>query len=360
MRTSQKTRAWALLVAIVLGAHYTQAEGRLYGDAFVAMANAERLVKFQIALRRADGAPIAGAIVTLIAKGAQANGRTDGQGRCDLSTGLATDETRVAVKTTGGPLKNGQFEVDDMVRRVYWIDVPAGADSVKSEIALERAVSVSGRVVARDGDVPHSTVGVMNSANVCRVDKEGRFRIPVLKDAKAELFIVTHGVPVALLSLDNAAADIDFGEVRLALIDGSSSVGIRLDQAEKVDHRIENFGAGVSLISSTASVVLTFVLKDGLAVASNATGALPRVASGTYYITPGLFGNSASLRVLAAVREGRIADLDKAGVPKVTAAPQAEATVTVRVPDALVSINKLPELPALPSAGELAKPKPEK
>lgn len=85
-------------------------------------------------------------------------------------------------------------------------------------------------------------------------------------------------------------------------------------------------------------------------------GELPKIPAGTCYITPGLFGNTPSFKVLDLIRAGRQAELDKAGMPKITAVADRETSLTINLPEVEAVFEKLPEVPPVPPAPPAPEP----
>jgi hypothetical protein len=244
-------------------------------------------------------------------------------------------------------LDKPEAQVLGLINKVYWVDVASGALAAHLAIALEPVKIVSGRFLTVDGKPLKGTVAIQSALNRSRVGLDGRFRIPVPENRAEYVYFVAHGYPVKSLHVDPLAEDRDFGDIEVSERNGDSVVSITLSQADQTDHRIDNKGSGVSLVSVNGNTVLTFVAKEtskGTQVFANTgTEDMPHVPEGTYYATPGLFGNSLSYLVLDAVRAGRTDELDKAGVPKIVAVPGKVSELTINVPQADVAISALPE-----------------
>lgn len=319
----------------------------LTASAGVCAASEDRTVHLTITVKRANGDPVPDAPLCARSRGAQSGAATDQQGTAVIDVTAAPDEDKIAVQIAAGcdPFHGSlrRFrEITDStaVQSVYWLDVPAGATRANLTISLGEPEYVTGRLVEEDGTPVKASGGVRGSPSVSIWKTDGRFRLPVRVGTPSELFFVASGHRVKVLPIGPLNENKDLGDVQMIQpVQGDASVRVTLTDANKVDHRLENKGAAVSLISSDGASVFTYVVKDRLAVANYATDELPKVPAGTYYVTSGLFGNSLSFKVLDAVRNG--VDLKATGVPRIEAIAGRETVLNVNVPRAEAAINAL-------------------
>ena len=114
---------------------------------------------------------------------------------------------------------------------------------------------------------------------------------------------------------------------------------------EFYDATDDDLGAGVSLINSDGGIVYCFPLNrlGRAATFSRSTplGGETRVPAGAYYIAPGIVGQGLAVALLDAIRDGRQAALDAAGVPQIQAMPGQTASISFdgrAARDAIVSV----------------------
>lgn len=316
-------------------------------------ATENRTVQLAITVKRVNGEPIPDAPLCARSKGAQSGAATNQQGAAVIDLTVAPDEDRIAVQIASGchPFRGSIRRFREIiesaaVQSVYWADIPSGATSATLAITVDDPVFITGRLVDAAGSPQQGIGQVRNAIALSSIGADGRLRLPVRKGVNSELYFIRDGKPVKVVPVAARNEDLDLGDVQAPSPGGNASVRISLTDAGQVDHRLEDKCLGIALVSADGNTVLNFLTKEGLAVAKYGTGELPSVPAGTFYVSPGKFGNSLSFRVLDAVRNG--VNLEAAGVPKIVAVAGQETALTVNVPQAEAAINSLGTPPQSP------------
>ena len=314
---------------------------------------ADRSVELRVTVLDADQKPIEALGVCTMISGELKGAATNAAGVATLSLNLPDKETRVPLQFRLGCGGKGavirRVTSELVTRAVYWADVPPGATLSELKIQLERAVKVSGRVRDDKGPVSRGSVSLRGYHAMGYVGADGRFVLPVKPNSQAEAhFHVDQGC-IRSVPFTVKDADMDLGDIDVADLAGESVVRIMLADGKLLPPTHEDRRAVTTLISADGKVLRSFVNKNDTTVGNTGPDSLPRVPVGTYYVTPGLFGNTPSFKVLDRIRAGRQAELDKAGVPKITAVADKETSLTINLPEAEAAFDKLPDLtPAQP------------
>lgn len=275
---------------------------------------------------------------------------TNASGVARIAVKLPAGDVRVPLELVGCPGASAQT-----MRRItstmavsyrYWIGVPQDAAAADATIQLGRAVQVSGRVLNPDGTPAKGNAFVRNQRALSTLDKEGRFVLPIAPGTLTELHFGVAPNVEWTVPLNLTSADLDLGSIKVLNSPGDAIIRVDTTNGQRLSPMAKDLGGLIALISIDGKVIRCFAVKPpGLAVANYGTGELPKVPAGTYYVTPGMFGNTPSYKVLDLIRAGRQAELDKAGVPKITAVTDRETSLTINLPEVEAVFEKLPEVP---------------
>lgn len=311
-----------------------------------------RAVVLTVTVNAPNGNPVAGLPVCVDTAAGEAGAQTNEQGAASVSVIVGPAESRVPVRFeagcahVGGVARLREVIATMAVKSVYWADIPLTGTTAALTISLREAVFVSGRFLDETGQPLGCTVGVREARAFARTSPDGRFRVPVRRQARSDVFALFSDGRVKAVAVAELTQDLDLGDVQVAAAAADAPTRVTLAAADQVNQTVESKGSAVSLIAADATRILTFPAKDSLVVSNPGTGALPSVHAGTYYVVPGRFGNSLSWRVLDAVRAG--VNLDQAGIPKIVAVVGQETALTISVPQAEAAINALPAPPGNP------------
>ena len=311
-----------------------------------------RPVEVSVTVLDSAGQPIEGAPVCVLSVTAQAGGATNASGTLVVQVAVDMNEARLAVRLIRGcgefrgSLENLRHLIaSHAVQSLYWVEVAPTAVTASVTIRLGEPVFMTGRTVDEAGQPLSVSSRVRGIKSDSRWQEDGRFRLLVRRMEPCELMFFHDSGTVKVVGLPGSPVDVELGDIEIVPLNGNASVRVQLAERHNADQRIENKGGAVSFIAADGSAVYTFMTGGpGIAMANVGTGELPKLPAGTYYVSPGLFGNSLSFKVLDAVRAG--IDLDAAGIPKIVAVAGQEAELTVDVPIVDAAISGL-ELPAV-------------
>lgn len=174
-----------------------------------------------------------------------------------------------------------------------------------------------------------SAVGVRNlhSFDLVMPSEDGAFAVNVRKHAPAELWIA--GEPTQLhsvrLTAAQTAGDIDLGNVVITEAIPNATLKLTMNNNRGLHLASKlHLGNDLAVISADGTYMFLFGVRNNGRVHwpdqnSKAVYDLP-VPAGTYYIAPGSLETRPFLALLESIRTNRHAQLDAAGVPKVTVA----------------------------------------
>lgn len=314
-----------------------------------ACAAPDRTVELRVTVLDPDKKPISAVGVCTMISGELKGAPTDAAGVARLSLTLPESGVRVPLQFRLGCGGKGtvlrRVTSELVARAVYWVDVPAEAAQAELTIQLERAVKVSGRVCEDGRPVSRGSVSLRGFHALGVVGADGRFVLPVKPNANAEAHIHVDRGRIRSVPFTVKGTDLDLGDIEVEAVADESVVRISLADGKLLRPLVEDRGAVTTLISADGKIIRSFVNKNNNAVGNDGPESLPKVPAGTYYVTPGLFGNTPSFKVLDLIRAGRQAELDKAGVPKITAVAGRETSLTINLPEAEAAFDKLPEVP---------------
>lgn len=209
--------------------------------------------------------------------------------------------------------------------------------SYSATVELVPAVSIRGRAVSSGGAGTASyNVQRVGDKGSLRAQRGDQFEIRgVRKSAAGSLFFSDfnkHEVFIVPLSASQTAADSDIGAITLSPSTLDSSVHVTMTNVDQVqkDEVLER--SYVTLLSVDG--VRAFQLRLGEGGVARwglpSDTADPKVAPGRYLVIPGYCARSEVVqKALRLIRAGRLADIDAASVPSITAATGQTASVTV-------------------------------
>jgi len=218
------------------------------------------------------------------------------------------------------------------------------------EYVAKAPITLSGRLQNMDGTPYSGGIGSLrdraSSVVVGEAGQDGSFSLlGIEKDS--DVFLLVHGLGVEAHLLEipasSTAADYDMGVV---VLDESER------DAELVLSLTNNFGlmdfpepamigTDVTLVSITGEIYLGLQIDDILKTANIVSEYLDdepgiMIPAGEYYVSPGTIGYPTSLNLIDCVKQGLQAELDAAGVPKITVVAGETTEVTI---DALAAYN---------------------
>lgn len=213
--------------------------------------------------------------------------------------------------------------------------VPVTGTEVSHTITLGEAVRVSGRLVNPSGASIASAVGVrgLHSLDMVMPPEDGVFAVNVRKNAPAELWIAGESIQLhsVRLTATQTAEDVDLGNIVITEAVPNATLKLTMNNNQGLHLASKMLlGDSLALISADSSRMFLFDVRNDGSVHwpgenYQANYDLP-VPAGTYYIAPGSLDNRPFLALLESIRANRHAQLDAAGIPKVTvAAGQTES-----------------------------------
>jgi hypothetical protein len=221
-------------------------------------------------------------------------------------------------------------------RSRYHTQILTGQDSYSISITAHPIVHVTGSVIPpgpQEQWFPDSVFfDIRDGLWIGTVDPVNEFSIPVRRSADTELFISMDDSPrqhIATLTAAQTVNDVNLGQITIPPLQTDASTQITMQNAQdQWAPGVIPLWRGVTLISDDGSVFLSYPARpdDGFVV-GNPDSAVepdlpPQLPAGVYYVAPGFTVNvdlSIHMRLLDAIRDGQLAQLDAAGVPKFTA-----------------------------------------
>lgn len=316
-----------------------------------------RTVELTVTVTDFDGSPVSKLGIGAFSDATNSGAVTDNQGVAVLSLSVLDKDVRAAVRLEGGHgddfKKLAQLTSTRIIEQAYWVDIPKTVSKVNVAVKFGKAVSVCGRVVDDQGQPLRTNAFVQGQHAMSIGRSDGRFSLPIRPATISDLYFLFDKGSYHVLTIPASKADVDVGDVHVSrLIAADSTVRVLLADGNRLPWTNEDRGTSIAMISLDGRTIQGFLVKNGLSLGNFGTGELPKVSAGSYYVTPGGFGNTPSYKVLDLIRAGRQADLDKAGVPKITAVAGKETSLTINLPEAEAVFDKLPVVapPAAPVA----------
>lgn len=222
-------------------------------------------------------------------------------------------------------------------RKGYFIPVIPGQKTYSLNITAHDIVHVTGNVLPpglREQWFPKSVfIDSRDGLWFGVVDPVNEFEIPVRRRADTELFISMdhsprlHSVP---LTAGQTIEDVNIGEFVVPPLraDATAQIIMQNAQGQWLPGGVGPLWLGVTLISEGGSIILGYLARhdDGFVV-GNPDSAVdpdmpPELPAATYFVAPGVVStrdDSIHMLLLDAIRAGQFAQLEAAGVPKLTA-----------------------------------------
>lgn len=218
----------------------------------------------------------------------------------------------------------------------YTMPIEAGIDQYTLSIIAVPGVRIRGRLVNAQGQPIAGAIGAANTMAYDSVeeDDEGVFDFGGVRKGAATLLLAQYSTQVHFIEITAAQTleDLDLGDV--VLLDASADAPVRVtmqNQQYLLDSTGASLGLTASFISIDGSVVVGFpadlegnVIREHFYVPTR----LPLLPPGEYYAVPGLITSQSGMALYLSIREGRQAQLDAAGVPKITAISGQEVSLT--------------------------------
>ena len=138
------------------------------------------------------------------------------------------------------------------------------------------------------------------------------------------------------LTAAQTATDLDLGDIVVSYPVTDSSINLStLNAFNYYDDTGSNCGRHGTLISTDGQRIYTFGIdpQGKLAAAGDTPYGTPaHVAAGEYFVVPSHFAADPAFQLLRCLDAGKIAELEAAGVPKITATPTEAATLQFNSP----------------------------
>jgi len=318
-----------------------------------ALAQSMRSITVTVSVQTEDGTPIARAPVKSVTRSDAAFAWTDASGNATMVLNVPPSDTLIGASLSGGYYfdmpRQEWFEAvarEDQLTALHYFQpdvfqsIAQGVDTYSVTVVGRPAVTVTGIVRDDTEEAKDRDVLVRNSRWGKPIPAGDPFVAKgVRRGAPAEIFVhMGYSPQVHSIFLTPAQTTTDFNLGEVFLINAPRTVPIDVT----LTNRQGLFGPdlvtlqdAVALVRSDAAVVLSFQVHSATGKIADridpapAPPVLPNVPPGVYYIAPGHLGAAVSLGLLDAVRAGRQADLDAAGVPKFTAAEGQPVTLQV-------------------------------
>jgi hypothetical protein len=247
----------------------------------------------------------------------------------------------------------------DALRSAYafpWrVVVPAvpGQSVYSVELAGKPAISLAGRFIDEAGLPLSGSVGVLffrTTSAYIGPESNGAFQLSGVPRGHAiTLVFMTEEYRVYLheVSSNLTAEPIDLGNIEVDMLPADATVDIEMvNGTDFFDSADEYLGDSLTLVRKSDGVVIHCFSLNALGKAASFSmdtplGAATTVPAGEYYTSPGTLGHAAPLALVAAVRDGRQAALDAAGVPQITAVAGQTTSLTFDARAAAAAIESV-------------------
>ncbi len=303
-----------------------------------------RPVSVAVTVRTEDGTPLSRVPIQVVADHDHKFGFSDLQGALSVTVNVGAAESYLVVALSDGSWfelgPNMRAEARDRfeaVRTQFFFSraniVPLSPPAIECStlITAYSAISLTAIVEDGSGSVPFRRFHVRGGSSADDLDASHPFVVPgIRRGAPADIFVTVGLSPqlhVIHLNAAQTAQDVDLG--LLELIGAPRTVTASLTMTNSTALSLFDIDGSalwtqVALIRSDAQVILGFRVDQASgAVVERLTAAppliMPLLPAGTYYACPGIMGTPLPLALFDAIRDGRLADLDAAGVPKFTA-----------------------------------------
>lgn len=298
-----------------------------------------RVVTVTVTVAAPAGTPVVGIPVGLLGSRPPAVGKTNAAGQVVLTgtfpAGVSRINAVLTVQSTalvqgGSSVEWKKFDeiVDAHCFRSHYPVILTDATSYTCSIIGEAAIQATGRIVWPDHASHQYTILVPNGPlrdNVFDVDDP--FVIKGLRQSEAtELYLVHDGrqrVIVIPIAASQAASSVDLGSIQGPARTTGRSMELTMQNASEVGGGVEDVtdhSEYAMVLRSDGSTAYFGVVDagSGRVTVREHSDKKMRLPSGTYYCAPGLFdGLDQCTRLYHFLRDGRIADVEAAHVPKI-------------------------------------------
>lgn len=298
-----------------------------------------------------DGEPIPEVPLQCLTLSAAAFGVTDAAGRLVHTLDVARTNDVMVVRIWDGMMHRIPYDLRVIAERrvqelpnhfafkaIYLVPLTPEQDEYTLQIAAERTVRIQGRLVDANGEpVSAGTIGSFGymAGDDVEVDDEGRFEYMGTPRGRAVQLFAQQSTQVHIieLSAQQTLVDLDLGDVPVPDPVADAPVRVMLQNHEYIfDSMLRTIGAGATLVSTDGALILGFPANaegDVVVARWHIPPQLPYLPAAEYYVVPGSVGSDSGMALLRSVRAGRQAQLDAAGVPKITAVTGEEAALTL-------------------------------
>lgn len=281
-------------------------------------------------------------------------GITDEDGKLTLDITRQVGEDLLAARPSSGLFlwenddqKEEAIERFHIVRKQYsfdqttFIQLDGEGPTYSGIVRAYDAVTITGRFVDADGEPIEGSLGAPPQLCYGFADADGVFELGgVRQGVPAEIVYGIGATEVHSISLtpQQLTINLDLGDVSVVDTPTDATISIRMTGLENVGPRdLISILNGVSLLSSdgdachtsqASSSGIVFYFDEG-----NAVTMIP-IPSGTWFVTPGSVGKVPWQMLRQALRDGKAAELEAAGVPKIVVPPGEHVEFTFSAVDA--------------------------
>lgn len=213
-------------------------------------------------------------------------------------------------------------------RAYYKRPISAQADEYHMQIVAYPAVTATGRLVDPAGSPLVGSIGSREYRAFARVREGdgGHFQIGGLRRATSDRLFVqlnqsgqVHDVPITAADTDD---DFELGDVVIGEAVCDTGVSVTLQNHVLLQDTLGSpLSAAAAFIRTDGQLLFNFPADEGGDVWRQRfkhPPDRPLLPAGEYYVAPGLVTARAGMAVYLSVLDGRNAQLDAAGVPKIT------------------------------------------
>jgi len=301
-----------------------------------------RPVTVSITVRMESGEPLAAAPIQAIADEDHAFGFTNPQGSLELILDVRQDESFLVTRLSDGrwsslnPAQADQAQerfqslrTEHFFSRTKITPILASTTSCQIVMVAYPAITLTAQLGDGSDVVPFRRFHVRGGMSADDLDASEPFVVPgIRRDSPACVFVNVGLSPqfhVIHLDATQTSQDVDLGLVHMVDAPRTATAIVTMTNGQSLfDIDGSVLSKQAAFVRSDAQVILGFRVDQASgSVVERLTAAppliMPTLPPGTYYVCPGTLAMPLPLALFDAVRAGRQADLDAAGVPKFTA-----------------------------------------
>jgi len=325
--------------------------------------HAQATVTLNITLQTPSGDPIVDAPMEAASSIDTGFAMTDATGEATFVLDIAEGESVLSTRMSAGgltpivPPEDRELATTrfHQLRKTYsfkgYYLMSITGEIIDATVSPEESVTIDGRLVDDSGNTVTGIIGVRGRIAYDYVDEvdAGAFSVPGVPRGVAAALWYSSDKQLHRLELtaNQTEGDTDIGDVLLVdtVSDGSATI-VMDNTADLSQPNKTRLDRALSLVAIDDAEPHIFDVKsDGRAYwtddNSNPVYTLP-LPAGTYYVTPGSYGDRSFFALYESVKAGRQPELDAAGVPKITivAGETAEFTFDAQAAlDAIIDVG---------------------